>query len=268
MSMRTTIKYYFLVLLTAFMFTSCKKVINLDLGNVSGELVIEGNITNVPGPQYVILSRNVPFTSPNVYPPVTGATVTMADGRGNQYQLTEGPAGTYSINPLFGFGSRTYTLTVVTGGKTYTAKSNMPGTVMLDSISAKPNYFNAGSGEKVITVHFQDTPGIPNQYRFVMYVNKVQVKSIFAYDDEFIDGKYVNLDLEQNDTKIYAKDTVTVEMQCIDKPIYTYWFTLSQQQANNPGGQVAPANPPTNITPTTLGYFSAHTTQTVTLVVK
>src|ERR1700741_46640 len=99
MSMRTAIKYYFLVLLAAFMFASCKKVINLDLGNVSGELVIEGNITNVPGPQYVILSRNVPFTSPNVYPPVTGATVTMADGRGNQYQLTEGPAGTYSINP-------------------------------------------------------------------------------------------------------------------------------------------------------------------------
>jgi len=264
----TVIKYYFIVLIAAFMLSSCKKVINLDLGNVSGELVIEGNFTNVSGPQYVVLSRNVPFTSTNVYPPVTGATVTIADNRGNQYQLTEGPAGTYSINPAFGFGSRTYTLTVTTGGKTYTASSTMPGTVPLDSISAKPNYFNAGSGEKVITVHFQDTPGIPNQYRFVMYVNKVQVKSIFAYDDEFIDGKYVNLDLEQNDTKIYAKDTVTVEMQCIDKPIYTYWFTLSQQQANNPGGQVAPANPPTNITPTTLGYFSAHTTQTVTLVVK
>ena len=267
--MRTTvIKYYLLVLLSAFMLPSCKKVINLDLGNVSGELVIEGNITNVSGPQYVILSRNVPFTSANVYPPVTGATVTLADGRGNQYQLTEGPGGTYAINPLLGFGSRTYTLTVTTGGKTYTAKSTMPGTVTLDSISAKDNYFNANSGEKVITVHFQDTPGVPNQYRFAMYVNKVQVKSIFAYDDEFIDGKYVNLDLEQNDTKIHAKDTVTVEFQCIDKPVYTYWYTLSQQQANNPGGQVAPANPPTNITPTTLGYFSAHTKQTVTLVVK
>lgn len=267
--MRTTsIKYYVIVLLAAFMLFSCKKVINLDLGNVSSELVIEGNITNTPGAQYVTLSRNVPFTSTNVYPPVSGATVTIADNRGNQYQLTEGPAGTYSINPLFGFGSRTYTLTVTTGGKTYTANSTMPGTTTLDSISAKPNYFDASSGQKVIAVHFQDTPGLPNQYRFMMYVNRVQVKSIFAYDDEFIDGKYVNLDLPQNDIKIYAKDTVTVEMQCIDKPIYRYWYTLSQQQANNPGGQVAPANPPTNITPITLGYFSAHTTQTVTLVVK
>jgi hypothetical protein len=31
---------------------------------------------------------------------------------------------------------------------------------------------------------------------------------------------------------------------------------------------VAPANPPASISPATLGYFSAHTTQTLTLVVK
>ena len=259
---------YFLVFAAIAALASCKKVIDLNLGNVSNQLVIEGNITNIPGPQYVTLSRNVPFTSPNVYPAVTGATVTIADNRGNQYPMTEGPAGTYSIPNAFGFGSRTYTLTVNADGKTYTAKSTMPGTVVLDSITDKPNYFNAGSGRKVITVHFQDPAGIANQYRFIMHVNSVQVNSIFAFDDEFIDGKHVDLDLQQDDIKIYPKDTVTVEMQCIDKPVYTYWYSLAQQQFNNPGGQVAPSNPPTNITPATLGYFSAHTTQTLTLVVK
>lgn len=259
---------YFLILAAIAGLASCKKVINLDLGNVSGELVVEANITNIPGPQYVTLSRNVPFTSPNVYPAVTGATVNIADDRGNNYPMTEGPAGTYSIPNAFGFGSRTYTLTVITDGKTYTAKSTMPGVTRLDSITDKPNYFNASSGEKVVTVHFQDPAAVVNQYRFVMTVNKVQVKAVFAFDDEFINGKYVDLDLQENDIKIYKGDTVNVEMQCIDRPVYTYWFTLAQQQANNPGGQVAPANPPTNITPTTLGYFSAHTTQTLTLVVK
>jgi len=259
---------YFLIIATIASLASCKKVIDLNLGNVSGELVIEGNITNVPGPQYVTLSRNVPFTNPNVYPAVTGATVSIADDRGNNYPMTEGPAGTYSIPNAFGFGSRTYTLTVVADGKTYTAKSKMPGVTKLDSITDKPNYFNASSGEKLITVHFQDVAAIQNQYRFVMTVNKAQVNAVFAFDDEFIDGKYVDLDLQQNDIKIHAKDTVTVEMQCIDRPVYTYWFSLAQQQFNNPGGQVAPSNPPTNITPTTLGYFSAHTTQTLTLVVK
>jgi hypothetical protein len=259
---------YFFILTAIAGLASCKKVINLDLGNVSGELVIEGNMTNIPGPQYVLLSRNIPFTSPNVYPAVSGATVSIADDDGNVYPMTEGPAGTYSTPHTHGFGTRTYTMTVTVDGKTYTAKSTMPGTVNLDSVTDKPNYFNANNGQKVVTVHFQDPAGIANQYRFIMYVNKVQVSSVFAFDDEFIDGKYVDLDLQENDINIYAKDTVTVEMQCIDKPIYTYWFSLSQQQFNNPGGQVAPANPPTNITPTTLGYFSAHTTQTLTLVVK
>ena len=105
---------------------------------------------------------------------------------------------------------------------------------------------------------------MPNQYRFVMYVNRVQVNTIFAFDDEFIDGRNVNLDLQQNDIDIFPKDTVTVEMQCIDRPMYTYWFTLVQQRGNNPGGAMTPSNPPTNITPATLGYFSAHTTQSIT----
>ena len=260
--------YSLIITLAVLAFTSCKKIITLDLGNVSGKLVIEGNITNVSGPQYVLLSRNVPFTSLNVYPPVSGANVSITDNNGQQFQLTESTAGTYTVDPAQGRVGTNYTLSVTTGGQTYTSSSTMPAVVALDSISAKPNYFNSSNGEKVITVHFQDSPNIANQYRFVMFVNSKQVNAIFAYDDQFIDGKYVNLDLQQNDTKILAGDTVKVEMQNIDKPVYTYWFTLSQQQVTNPGGQVAPANPPSNITPTTLGYFSAHTTQTITLIVK
>ncbi|MBS1525612.1 MAG: DUF4249 domain-containing protein [Bacteroidetes bacterium] len=247
---------------------ACQKVINLDLGNQSGQLVIEGNLTDQHGPQYVVLSRNAPFTSENVYPPVTGAIVSIKDNSGNTFPLTEGPAGTYSVPNLQGIAGDTYSLSVTTGGKTYIAQSVMPKAVALDSISAHNDLFDAGKGEKRITVHFQDPPHIANQYRFVEYVNHKQVKSVFAFDDEFIDGKYVSLDLEQNDINIYARDTVSVELQCIDKPVYTYWYTLMQQQQDNPGGQVAPSNPPTNITPATLGYFSAHTVQTLTLVVK
>ena len=100
-----------------------------------------------------------------------------------------------------------------------------------------------------------------------MYVNNVQVKDVFAYNDDFTDGRDVVIDLVENETDIHPGDTVKVEMQCIDKPVYTYWATLMQQ--NNDFGQgVTPSNPPTNITPATLGYFSAHTTQTKTIIVK
>jgi len=247
--------------------TSCTKVIDLKLGNNSGELVIEGNINNQRGPQYVKLSQNVPFSNTNTYPPVTGATVTITDNKGDNYSLTEGPAGIYSVNNVAGVSGTSYTLTVLSGGKTYTATSTMPDFVRLDSISSQNSIINNNSNKKDILVYYKDPAGVANQYRFILYVNGVQVKSVFAYNDQFNDGKYVNIDLQQDDINIYAFDTVTVEMQCIDKPIYTYWYTLMQEEGNGPGGSVTPSNPPTNITPVTLGYFSAHTTQSRTSVV-
>jgi hypothetical protein len=258
-------KYLPVILCAALATASCTKVIDLQLGNNTGELVIEGNITNVTGTQYVKLSTNVPFTNTNTYPAVSGALVTISDQKGNTYKFTEGPAGTY-VNALAGVAGNTYSMSVLSNGTTYTANSVMPAMVALDSITSKVSAFNVK--KRTITVHYQDPVGIVNQYRFVMYVNSVQVKSIFAYNDNFTDGRYVNNDLRENDIDIFPGDTVLVEMQCIDKPVYTYWYTLMSQQTNGPGGGVTPTNPPTNISPVTLGYFSAHTTQTKTIIAK
>ncbi len=248
--------------------TSCTKVVDLKLNNNAGILVIEGNITNIRGPQYIKLHQNVSFSNTNTYPPVTGATVSVSDDKGNNYDFTEGPAGTYSITAMAGTPGYTYSMKVITNGKIYTANSVMPAQVILDSLTSKASEFSSGKNQRDIVVHYQDPPGVANQYRFVMYINSVQVNGTFAYNDDFIDGRYVNLEVLENDIKIYPGDTAIVEMQCIDKPVYTYWYTLMQQQQNGPGGGVTPSNPPTNITPVALGYFSAHTTQTTTITVK
>ncbi len=250
------------------MFTACTKVIDLKLGNDSGKLVIEGNITDVNGPQYIVLSRNVPFTSTNTYPPVSGATVTVSDDQNNTYAFTEGPAGTYSSAQFQGNYGSNYKMTVQTGGTTYTANSRMPSLVPLDSITDKKADFNSSNNRREITVHYHDPPGVHNQYRFIMWVNGEQVSTIFAFNDEFSDGRYVNGDLVETILNIYPGDTVKVEMQCIDMPVYTYWFTLMEQNFGGPDGGVAPSNPPTNISPASLGYFSAHTTQTKVIIVE
>jgi len=265
--MKNTI-FYIAVLFVICLAGACTKIIDLKLGNDTGKLVIEGNITNVAGPQYILLSDNVPFTNTNTYPPVSGATVSVTDNNGNNYPFIESPAGTYSTSTLTGIPGNTYTMHVSTNGSAYTAVSTMPAVVTLDSISDQNAIFGGKNNKKEITIHYQDPAGIANQYRFVMYVNNVQVNHIFAYDDQFIDGRYVNLVLNENDIDIYAGDTVTVEMQCIDKNVYTYWSTLMQQSQNGPGGGVTPSNPPTNITPVSLGYFSAHTTDSKTIIVQ
>jgi hypothetical protein len=255
-------KYFVIVIALAT--ASCTKVIDLKLGNDTGKLVIEGNVTNKRGTQFIKLSRNVAFTSTNSYPAVTGATVSVSDATGKIYPFTEGPAGSYSTSLLAGTAGGTYTMNVITGGSAYTASSTMPQAVKLDSITEKVDAFDKSNDRRQITVHFQDPAGTSNQYRFILTVNGVEVNRIFAFNDDFSDGRYVNIDLFQNDIDILPGNTVTVEMQCVDKTIYTYWFTLMRQR-NGFGGGVAPSNPPTNIKPAALGYFSAHTTQTLTL---
>lgn len=264
----------FIILLIAGLFcvTACTKVIDLKLDDASGQLVIEGNLTNLNGLQTVKLTKNIPFTNTNIYPPVTGATVTIQESAGTNYTLIEGPAGTYTVNNLAGISGDTYTLTVQSGGQNYKASSIMPSQVMLDSLTDKDgNSTHTGNGnskvKKVVTVHYHDPVGVKNYYPFLMYVNGVQVKNIFAYNDNLTDGSNVGADLRENDIDVYIGDTVQVKMFCIEKPIYTYWFSLEQQQAHGPSGSTAPANPPTHISPATLGYFSAHTSQTKTIIV-
>lgn len=263
-----TLNIYITALFLLLIAHSCTKVIDLKLRNSSGKLVIEGNITNIRGLQYIKLSQNISFTDTNNYPPVTGAIVNISDKAGNNYQLSEGLPGTYSNNKLTGKEGNAYTLTVSTSGKSYTASSVMPAQVVLDSITAKNNVFGGSNNRKNISVHYQDPAGVGNYYRFVMYVNGIQVKTIFAYNDDFNDGRYVDIQLREDDVDIVPGNTVRVVMQCVDKPIYTYWYTLMRQQVNGPGGGVTPSNPPNNITPDALGYFSAHTTQTKIITVK
>ena len=251
--------------------SGCTRVINLELGNVTGHIDIEANIINLDSPQVIVLRNNVAFSDSNSYPPVTGANVTVSDEAGNQYVFTETHPGSYTSPAFPEINGTVYTLQATVSGQTYTATSTMPTVVRMDSLTDKNRPLNRhqdGRDQKVISVYYQDPPGIANQYRFIEWVNGVQVKSVFTYDDQLTDGRYVTFDLLEQDIDIYVGDVVTVEMDCIDRPIYTYWFALESQQANNFNGAVAPANPPTNITPAVLGYFSAHTSQTITYTVK
>jgi hypothetical protein len=263
-----TISLYILSLFILLCASSCDKVIDLKLGNETGKLVIEGTITNVKGPQYIKLTTNVPFSNTNTYPPVTGAQVTVTDQAGHTYTFTEGTPGVYSISQLTGTAGSIYTMHVSVNGKDYTASSTMPKLVGLGSITSAKNDFDSDNNKKKITVHYKDPAGIVNQYKFILYVNGVQVKRVFVNNDDFNNGNNANYDLIQDDIDIYPGDKVTVEMQCIDKAVYTYWLTLMQQGFNGPGGGVTPSDPPTNITPQVLGYFSAQTTQTKSLTVK
>jgi hypothetical protein len=266
--MKTNFKITGLVLLfLCGLITSCKKVVDLQLNDASSQLIIEGNVTDVAGPQTVMLSKSVPFGATNTFPPVTGATVKISDTFGRIYAFTERTPGTYVFNSLTGRYNETYTLQVQIGDKIYKAKSTMPdGKVKIDSITMATQIFGDNTTTKTIAVYYQDPPYRKNYYRFILNVNGVMVKVVYARSDQFSDGRHVQVTLYQDDITIKNGDKIDVEMQCVDPTIYNYWFTFSQQQ--NDFSSTTPSNPPNNFDSDVLGYFSAHTTAHTTFTVK
>jgi len=255
--------FAFLCLLTA-----CEKVIDIKVNDDTGKLVIEGQINNTTAQQEFKLSRNVSFSSGNNYPPVTGATIIVHDDAKNEYVFRESvnKAGTYIAKDFTGIPGRTYNMEVRVEDQKYVAQSQMPQVVLLDSIiTEKPQF-----GEKDtrnIKVYYKDPADQENQYRFIVFVNDKQTKDILIANDDFNNGNQVSLTIYLNsddDLKLYPGDKIRVEMQCIDKAMHKYWYSLMQQSG---GGGITPSNPPTNISPTVLGYFSAFTTSTKNTVV-
>lgn len=264
------ISYTVLSLLILITFASCEKVIDVKLDTSANQIVIEGNITDRLGVQTVTINESVPYTNSNTYPAITGAQVTVTDDNNRSWTFTETKPGTYTVNSMRAETGRTYTLRVVSKNVTYTAKSTLQRLVRLNSLSTKIISFG-GDDLKIVEVHFKDPADQVNQYRWIMKVNGVQIKAVFADNDRLTNGNDVNNPLffdDDTNEELKTDDAVEVEMQCIDKDVFTYWYTLSQQTQNGPGGGVTPGNPPSNIDNNALGYFSVHTTQRRTLKVQ
>ena len=108
-------------------------------------LVVDGMITNAPGPYTIKLSSSVPVNSYDIIP-MSGFQVIVSDDAGNAETLTESEPGAYITAPngIQGIPGRSYQLTMHSpNGKTYQSdfeKLNEP--VGIDSVYPKLEYHN------------------------------------------------------------------------------------------------------------------------------
>jgi hypothetical protein len=260
------------LLVSLIALTSCQDEIEIDLNSSNPKVVIEGAITNLNEPNTIKITKTVNFSDPNTYPAVRGAKVTINDNLGNSEQLTETAAGVYQTKPIKGVSGRTYTLTVVAEGSTFTAQSTMPTQVKLDSLRIMPSTFAPPGGgtndNYTVFPQFRDPAGVVNSYRFIQSSDKAKDNSILVSNDNIGDGQPYSRPIFSQGFELKKGDKYALEMQCIDKPIYEYFYTLASISGGGPGGGTTPTNPPSNISGGALGYFSAHTVQRVNVVVK
>lgn len=249
----------FFLLMMALIYSSCEKVIDLDLKDAEPRMVIEGIISNRTDTQGVKISMSALVGNRNVFPGVEGATVMVKDDLGTELPLRDRGNGIYSIRRMRGAPGRTYTLTVLYAGKEYKASSTMPQVVPMDSVGITTTTV-FGQVRKSATLLYMDPAGLKNYYRFILTVNGQRSKNIFVGNDDFNDGKQVTRELVDFEVDLVAGDKVEIEMQSIDPVLYRYWVGLDENQ-NRGGASTTPANPVTNWSNGALGYFSAHTQQ-------
>jgi hypothetical protein len=256
----------FILLMISLLSISCEKVVSIDLNSAAPRIVIEGSITDQPGPYFVKLSQTVNFDQTNNFPPVIGAIVVLTDNLGNTDSLTEVVPGTYKTSGIQGIPGRTYTLTVSAGGSKYTAVSAMPPAVDIDSLSVQRQVFGREQ-RKYISVQFRDSANVKNYYRFLEVKNGIEQKFTFLFDDRLQDGGTVTSSLLAGEDTLNTGDNVLVLLQCIDKNVFDYFRTIRQATGNGGPQSASPANPLSNFTNGALGYFNATAIRSKLIVV-
>ena len=133
-------KIKWLAVLFVLLLLGCKEEFTLDFKTNEKILVVEGGITNKPGPYSVRLSTTLPVNQP-IRVPFEKCVVTISDDQGHVETLTETSPGVYmtSKNGIQGNVGFEYSLSVVTeDNKVYqTAFEEMRPVTEIDSVYAE-----------------------------------------------------------------------------------------------------------------------------------
>ena len=124
-------------------------------------------------------------------------------------------------------------------------------------------------GEKEYTTNITYTDPLEkgNAYRFVQYQNGKKNKVFTIVNDDISNGKKNTITYFNTDEELKKGDHIRVELQNIDASVYKYWYSL-WQGATGDGSAASPANPVSNISGGSLGYFSAQAVNSKSIVIQ
>ncbi|HEV7232274.1 MAG TPA: DUF4249 domain-containing protein [Bacteroidia bacterium] len=253
-------KLSILILLLSGLY-SCQEVITVNLSSVTPKVVVDGSITNRPGPYSIKLSTTTNYFSPSGSNPLSGARVVISDNAGNTDTLHESAPGNYVTKTLNGTPGRTYYLGITASGKQYTAYSSMPDTVGMDSLSYALRPSRPGSTQAAsysLTCSFTDPATLGNYYGFRLYRNGMLKDDVI--DNRVISDKLINGNAQHyriRDGDLLAGDSVRIDLISFDKSAYDYFNTLRQTLSAGGPFSAPPANPASNVTNGGAGYFGA-----------
>lgn len=256
-----------LIIIPAFLisvlFVSCTEVLEVDLDKENDRLVIDGLVTNELKPFRVKLSRTLALDDESEFPGVDNAFVTISDDAGNLDTLLLESNGLYRTNgPRQGVPGRTYYLTVIVDGITYTAQDILTAVPPIDSIAAiyreKGDELGIDTNGYYVYFVFMDPPG-KNYYMEDITKNGVPVlrsDQLFIFDDQFI--KPSEPVFSRAPGNYISGEKAVLTLSSLSEKGYDYMNGVVLQLQNDGGFfSTPPANAPTNLSGGALGFFRA-----------
>jgi len=272
--------FSFFILLNA-----CVEPYDVELKSSYIRFVVQGSISNERKAHQVSLTKSADYFSNAPAPRVTGATVTLSDGE-NTFNLTEVSDGLYETDTIAGEPGKTYTLSIISEGESYSSSCYLNYCAPIDSINfGYYDYSDYGDEYVDSTVYIllnayePETPG--NFYLWSVYKNNVlesdTLSEVYAAEDEFVNGNYVYNEMVQWISSVSVGDTVTLEMQAITEEYYEYInqiLTVTVWNSGpfggppaNPNGNIVEVNNNGNDNDNPLGFFLAYSVVNFTKIV-
>jgi Domain of unknown function (DUF4249) len=259
----------FACFILSLFFNSCIDKVELKEPNVGRKLIVDGTVTNLPGPYIVQLSYSVPFNSKKLTDLTNGADITISDNLGNIYPLKSFNSGIYKTDSATfrGIVGRTYIVKIKTlDSKQYQSKLELlREPVPLDTVTSTyaPSEYSKGFD---VFATVKDPSVSSNYYRWkwlnyeeldTCYIKSVkndqgrfvvrslccepcwQITSSFGslalFSDDLINGNTFTQKIANIPYNSVYDYYMRIEQYSISKENYTYW-NLVQGQISNSGG--------------------------------
>ncbi|MBK7689992.1 MAG: DUF4249 domain-containing protein [Bacteroidetes bacterium] len=260
------------VLLCLFFFSSCQKVIDVNLNDAQPQYVIEAPMFEGVHDFTVRITKTTNYFDTEQPTTVDNAVVVLKDPNSNSVTLTPQGNGWYRIANFAAIPLSSYQLEVFVDGKSFTANSTMPFHTPIDSLTTRKfNGFgppNPDKGTELLLVHLKDSVGVKNFYRVLITKNDTilnKAENYYIFDDMVRDGLQIDAPIF---TSIFKKgDKVDVELLGMDAAVYDYFNTLSEVITGDANTGAAPANPNSNFSNGALGYFAAYTSSKMSITI-
>lgn len=230
-----------LAFLAPLILMSCEDPIEVELETGSTLLVVDGWITDQPGPHKVILSTTSPYFDNNATPRKSGAEITITDDEGNIEVLNESQPGVYITgNDFRGVVGKKYYLHIQIRDEFYEAETAINRPAQIDSlkniykektIMAKEGFYVQYNGP--------EATGVGDFYRFKIFKNDQLLnkpENLIVVQDRLSDGVYFK-DVQFHSEPFNLSDRIRIETWSITEDAYYFYAEMRDQIQN--GGMFA-----------------------------